>query len=353
MKILNILMIYPGAGLDEGEDFANSIEFNFNKLGSKVFITSVFECESILYRIKNAEPDQYDFFIIKSNKNNPGCYSHSIIDNLLSNNNTNKAPKLLISNKPLYDRLTITNKDVSFDSNGFMVQISQQDSRNPSLIREVMNSLIVNQPVLYISYGNDDNNFSREVIDEFESLSTYVLPYVRVSHDMNQLKTGDNLQAFMKSMQEGSIILLLINDKYLKSEYCMQELIYIFEKLKGRIYPVFLDADSGLHNRKGYLSTLNYWENELQDIQKTISKREKNGFPEDKTLRADEKLYSGVVRILPEFREYINNFFTLPIKSYQSQKYLDIFQKIHDDLALEGHIKLFTDEDHLKDILNR
>lgn len=70
---------------------------------------------------------------------------------------------------------------------------------------------------------------------------------VKVRRDQDELRPGELISEFMDRLAEGDIVLAVISDKYLKSEYCMYELFRIYrncaerpERFLGRVIPLIL-----------------------------------------------------------------------------------------------------------------
>ena len=88
---------------------------------------------------------------------------------------------------------------------------------------------------IFFSYAWGDQNEkgeSREkIVDElYESLKDDGFEVVR---DKKDLGYGGLISGFMKDIGEGSLIIVFISDKYLKSQYCMFELLEIFRNSRG------------------------------------------------------------------------------------------------------------------------
>ena len=64
--------------------------------------------------------------------------------------------------------------------------------------------------------------------------------------DKKDLGYRESISPFMKSLGQADAIILVVSNKYLHSEYCMYELLQIYENknMISRIFPVVLDEVS-------------------------------------------------------------------------------------------------------------
>ena len=85
------------------------------------------------------------------------------------------------------------------------------------------------RPAIYVSYGWGDK--SDKVVDglcracEAESWQVF--------RDKTSMRYGDRISTFMKSISRADLILVVINEKYLRSPYCMAELHGIYQRSLG------------------------------------------------------------------------------------------------------------------------
>ena len=129
------------------------------------------------------------------------------------------------------------------------------------------------QSVAYISYAwNDSDNTSRE---DFVDLICNKLSQnagIKIFRDRNILTIQDSIESFMNRMGRGKGIILVISDKYLKSEYCMYEAwqVYKNDNFKERVFIAILsDVD---RSDEGILNYIRYWQDKKDTIGNILSK---------------------------------------------------------------------------------
>jgi hypothetical protein len=78
---------------------------------------------------------------------------------------------------------------------------------------------------------------------------------------------------FMRQLGAGKLVVVVLSDKYLKSPYCMYELIEIYENghFADRIFPIVLPSAAiyAFADRLGYVA---YWTDQKEAIERLIDK---------------------------------------------------------------------------------
>jgi hypothetical protein len=79
------------------------------------------------------------------------------------------------------------------------------------------------------------------------------------------------ISAFMRELGRGDCVVVLISDAYLKSPFCMFELLEIYRhhEFHARICPIVL-ADARLHTLRDRLSYVAHWKEQLTGIEQLI-----------------------------------------------------------------------------------
>lgn len=140
---------------------------------------------------------------------------------------------------------------------------------------EVSNSRFNNQQqdinnyenAVFVSYawGNESE---RDVDDLERFFSKHGISIVR---DKKNLDYKSSIEAFEQRMGRGQCIVLVISDKYLRSEHCMHELLMLNENrnLRERIFPVVL-ADAHIYSPLDRLNYIKYWDEKIQKLNLAI-----------------------------------------------------------------------------------
>jgi len=113
---------------------------------------------------------------------------------------------------------------------------------------------------LFISYawkGESENmaNLLEKALEENQ---------IHLIRDKNVLEYKGSIIDFMKRIGKGDGVIVVLSDKYLKSSYCMFELIEIYDNdnFKDRIFPIVL-GDANIFEGEGILAYKEYWKSEM------------------------------------------------------------------------------------------
>jgi hypothetical protein len=154
----------------------------------------------------------------------------------------------------------------------------------------------------YLSYAwKDDIDNNREKwVNETET--TLTDKGVKVFRDKNELTIQDSIQAFMNRIGRGRAAVIVVSDKYLKSEYCMYEAWSIFknDNFLDRAFIMIL-PDAHIDRDEDKTKYISFWQSKTNEIRKRIEEDLNSDF-----LAVDEFMssYKGEMYILL----FINQF---------------------------------------------
>jgi hypothetical protein len=96
---------------------------------------------------------------------------------------------------------------------------------------------------------------------------------ISVLIDREQVKPGERISAFMDAISKGDTIIVVISDRYLKSEFCMYELNGIWTRachdehlFLARVIPLAL-PDARLKTTPDFLARGEYWLTQQRDLE--------------------------------------------------------------------------------------
>ncbi len=123
---------------------------------------------------------------------------------------------------------------------------------------------------VFISYNwqEDSNEMANKLVQAFKAEG------ITIIRDKTHTTFKDSIKNFMQRIGQGKCVVVVISDRYLKSEYCMFELVEIAENgdFYGRIFPIVL-PDAKIYDDFERIDYLKYWEQKkakLQEKYKTI-----------------------------------------------------------------------------------
>lgn len=127
------------------------------------------------------------------------------------------------------------------------------------------------QPV-YVSYAWGGE--SEKLVDEFELRLPKDLKLIR---DKNELRPGDWISQFMADIGRADLVLVVLSDKYLRSVYCMRELLYLFNTSLGerdrfmrKLVPLTV-GNVPMNRALERVSYVKYWKQEHDKLDKELS----------------------------------------------------------------------------------
>ncbi|MCK5538653.1 MAG: toll/interleukin-1 receptor domain-containing protein [Bacteroidales bacterium] len=184
------------------------------------------------------------------------------------------------------------------------------------------------QAKIYVSYAWTDENEqgeSREqIVDEIQN--TIEQSGYKLIRDKKDLSYGQSIEKFMQELGQGDFIVVVLSDKYLKSEYCMGEVLELMRSpdyLK-KVLPVIL-PDANIFDRKARKKYLKYWIDEYNDIIEDIKDFGDNV---PKSYFDDRDFLEKLKRIIDEFARSIANINSLNPKLLRENNYKDIINYI-------------------------
>lgn len=175
---------------------------------------------------------------------------------------------------------------------------------------------------VYLSYawGGDSETLVNQLCNTLEQRQ---VPYIR---DKNNLDYRGSIQAFMREIGASDAIIVVISDKYLKSENCMFELLEISRhgELKQRIFPIVL-PDANIYDPLTRLDYIQYWEQkgeQLNDKIKTVNAANLHG------IRESIDLYTAIRAQIANLTELLKDMNTLTVDMHQQQDFAVLIEQL-------------------------
>jgi hypothetical protein len=137
------------------------------------------------------------------------------------------------------------------------------------------------QQKVYISYawGGASEEFVNQLDEAFKQKG------LNIVRDKRELGYKGSIVNFMQEIGRAGAIIVVINEKYLKSPNCMFELTEIAanQDFKDRVFPVVL-SDADIYNPVSRIKYVQHWEQQITDLDaamKTVSSANLQGFREE------------------------------------------------------------------------
>ena len=123
------------------------------------------------------------------------------------------------------------------------------------------------EKAIFVSYAWGGE--SERTVDELEK--AFAGSGIRIVRDKKALGYKGSIETFEQRIGKGQGIVLVISDKYLRSEHCMYELVEINENrdFRERIFPIVL-ADAGIYKSFERLNYIKYWDEQIEKLNQAI-----------------------------------------------------------------------------------
>ena len=182
---------------------------------------------------------------------------------------------------------------------------------------------------IFFSYAWGDQNESggsREKIvnDLYDAL---VAAGFNVIRDKNDLRYKGLISDLTQRIGKGKFIVVAISDKYLKSTYCMSELLEIYrrsnsdiDELLKKIFPIVLD-DAKIYNPEDRVDYLEFWETKKEELNKELKGIEL----ENASTFADElRIYDEITAVIPILSRLLKDMNTLSVQKLSANNFGEI-----------------------------
>ena len=177
-----------------------------------------------------------------------------------------------------------------------------------------------------VSYSRKDG---REIADKVcETLKARGINAIR---DEEDLKYKGSLRKFMQRISEGRYVITIISDEYLKSKYCMEELLGIEANgnFEERVFPLVLD-NTDIHNAEKIVDYVYYWENKSDELDKKIKTiRIANATG----LQEDARLYQNIAFMLSKNLKKTSDFLVQSIDVYVSSDFDEVISNLEQEMS--------------------
>jgi DNA-binding PadR family transcriptional regulator len=123
------------------------------------------------------------------------------------------------------------------------------------------------EDAVFVSYAWGGE--SERTVDELEK--AFAKRNIYIVRDKKELGYKGSIEEFEQRIGRGQCIIIVISDKYLRSEHCMYELVEIEEnrELRKRIFPIVL-GDAHIYKAVNRLDYIQHWEEQIEQLNQAI-----------------------------------------------------------------------------------
>lgn len=213
----------------------------------------------------------------------------------------------------------------NFDEERFVAKVQALLKEQERICTPQMESNTWKEIFISYAWGGE----SEEIVDQLDqALQAQGLTVVRDKRDLNY---KGKIKEFMQRIGQGNCIILVISQKYLKSENCMFELVQIAKngEFFNRIFPIVLD-DAKIYKPIERIQYIQHWENqikELEEAMKSVSSANMQGF------REDIDLYTEIRSTIAELTNILKDMNTLTTQIHSDSDFNEVLKAIEKKIA--------------------
>lgn len=196
-----------------------------------------------------------------------------------------------------------------------------RDERSPEAVA------VPPSPEVFVSYAwTDEGN---ALVDHLsEALAQH---NIRLLRDREEVRYKDSIREFMRRLGKGKAVVVIVSEKYLKSENCMYEMLEIANNgsLRDRIFPVVL-PDANIYKATGRVKYVAHWENEIRELNaamKTVNAENLTN------LQDDLNLYSEIRRLFDRITNVLRDMNALTPDQHQGSGFDELIRRIRAQIS--------------------
>lgn len=146
---------------------------------------------------------------------------------------------------------------------------------------------------IFLSYSWADRNVADDIDRKFDNMPLSIMRDVRDLGDFERIKD------YMKKIRENDYVVMIISEQYLKSKYCMYEILEMFKEINycNRILPLIV-PNANIFSPQTRADYIRFWKTEYTSLKKTID--EIDDTVATIALADDLKMYNNIYRDIDE-----------------------------------------------------
>jgi len=183
-------------------------------------------------------------------------------------------------------------------------------------------------PEVFVSYAW--NIESSEIVDGVQQALEE--DGIRLIRDREEVRYRDSIRDFMRRIGRGKCVLVVISDKYLKSENCMFEMVEIAKEpgLRERIFPIVL-SDANIYKATGRVKYVHYWESEIQELDEALKTVRGDNLTK---LQEDLNIYSEIRRLFDGIADTLRDMNALTPDQHEGSGFEELIRRVRAQLGV-------------------
>lgn len=178
---------------------------------------------------------------------------------------------------------------------------------------------------VYTSYAWEAD--SEAVLAKLEQ--AFGIENLNLIYDKKSTSFKSNIKAFMDEIGHAQYIVVIISDKYLRSENCMYELLVIYENgnFERRVYPIVL-PNAKIYKAIDIIDYKKHWDDKINAIDEKLSGQSLSNINE---LIDESNKYLKIRSLIIKLTTTLKDINSLNIETHEKNNFNDIIDKIKED----------------------
>jgi formylglycine-generating enzyme len=195
---------------------------------------------------------------------------------------------------------------------------------------------------VFISYARGDQNTEegkkRQLIVD-KILNELKEKGYKVLIDFEQITFKDSIKSFMQNLGKAKYIIIILSDKYLKSQWCMKEVVMMvdYPDFRERIFPIVLD-DAKIYDATGRADYVIYWQDQIKILEERIGRITDTGVAIPILLELND--YRKIHRLIADFAETLGFMNVLNAEEHITTNFKALIEAIENYVPTENYDEL-------------
>jgi hypothetical protein len=182
-------------------------------------------------------------------------------------------------------------------------------------------------PEVFVSYAWNEESCA--IVDQIQkALGQQRIHMIR---DREEVRYKDSIRDFMRRIGQGKCVVVVISEKYLRSENCMFELVEVAKAqgLRERIFPIVL-SDANIYKATGRIKYVQHWEAEIRELDEALKTVRGDNLTK---LQDDLNIYSEIRRLFDGIADTLRDMNALTPDQHESSGFEELIRRIRAQLG--------------------
>ncbi len=218
------------------------------------------------------------------------------------------------------DSLEITQTDLYEMKQSVAIPLEPSFSEERSSIAQDHQHKLGKEIFISYAWGGESEKIVNELDQAFQSRG------VTIVRDKRDLGYRGRIESFMKTIGQGKCVILVISEEFLKSEYCMYELLLVarYGEFADRIFPIVLE-DARIFKPEERLQYITYWEKRTENLKKELQGVSPTNLP---GIHKDIDLLTEIRANFDRLVDVIRDINTLTPQVHKASDFSELYETI-------------------------